>query len=118
MSVNLPGDLLEPIGLAQDIYSSWRELMITDKVDGAAKWPTWLTLSPDWRNSLVEAVRMQVTEHLNRTQDALDNERAVEEAFSTKKGLLTRQCYICEEKYQTIVKAGVPVCGDCRRANG
>lgn len=115
MAVKISEDLLEPIGLAQDIYSCWRELMVTDQVPGLEKWPTWLTLSPDWRNAFVEAVRMQVTDHLCRTADALEREAAIDEAFASNQ-TVKRRCYVCNDVHDFSANyKGVALCNDCRR---
>ena len=118
MAVKITEDLLEPVGLAQDIYSCWRELMMTDQVEGGKNWPTWISLSAEWRRTLIEAVKMTVTAQLCKTQDALDHERAIDEAFAENRPASEpRDCYVCERTYETGVKFGVFVCADCRRAH-
>lgn len=120
MSVSIPPSVLNSEVLAEDIYSTWRELMITDRVPNIEGWPIWTKLSADWRKALVEACKMCATASLNRVQDALDSQ--LEFSFPDNEpevlkldGGTKRTCYVCG--YAETCYGKIPVCAPCARSH-
>lgn len=117
---SIPPKFLDHKNLAEDIYTCWRELMLTDKVDGVERWPTYKTLSDTWRKALIESVQMTVTAGLRKIQDMNDAENAVDFAFTGNEPEVLKQagnsqqraCYVCQQP--TISASRIAICSECR----
>ena len=116
---DIPPNLLKAEHLAEDIYTCWRELMITDRVQGGKDWPVWMKMDGEWRRTLIESVKMSCTATLKRIQEKNESDKldqALDKMLSgptkKKKNRATqRLCYVCG--HPTSADNVPPICENC-----